>query len=128
MKGAYKCIRKETNMGRRAKVPMENLSQSKSTPALTPEDREKQIIAMAYDRAEQQILDGTVSSQVLTHFLKQGTIERELELEKLKKENALLEAKKSQIESTQRIEALYADAIEAMKKYRNNDQEQQAEQ
>lgn len=111
-------------MGRRARQPLESDTnvgkKDKSHPASTPEEREQQIISLAYDLAERQIREGTASSQVLTHFLKRGSIEAELELEKLKKENALLEAKKGAIESSQRIEALYADAITAMKKYRGS--------
>ena len=33
----------------------------KIRPALTPEARENQLIALAIDRAEQQLLDGTAS-------------------------------------------------------------------
>ncbi len=108
-------------MGRRPAQPSECLGDERSHPALTPDDREAEIIALSYDLAEKQIRAGTASSQVITHFLKRGSIKDQLELEKLRKENALLEAKKGAIESTQRIEALYADAIEAMKKYRNNE-------
>lgn len=115
-------------MGRRPKQPLESGTQvgkkDKSHPASTPEERELQVVALAYDLAEQQIRNGTASSQVITHFLKRGSIQAELELEKLKKENALLEAKKGAIESSQRIEALYADAIEAMKKYRGNSEDE----
>lgn len=118
----------EENMGRRAKKSPETgdivLRSGKSRPAMTPEEREQEIITLAYDRAEQQIREGTASSQVLVHFLKRGTIEREYELEKLKKENALLAAKTSAIESAQRSEELFSQAIEAMKKYRGiNDHE-----
>ncbi len=114
-------------MGRRAKKPLEtsgnNLQEGKSHPAATPEERENQLISLAFDRAEQQLRDGTASSQVITHFLKLGTVKAEYEVEKLKKENALLEAKTSAIESQENIERLYANAIEAMKKYRGNSEE-----
>ncbi len=110
-------------MGRRPKEPSVFLDEERSRPALSPEDRDNQMISLSYELAEKQIKAGTASSQVLTHFLKLGTLKEQLELEKLRKENALLEAKKGQIESTQRIEALYADAIEAMKDYRNVDHE-----
>lgn len=114
-------------MGRRAPKPLGSdsdlVKKDKSHPAATPEERENQLISLAFDRAEQQLRDGTASSQVITHFLKLGTVKAEYEVEKLKKENALLEAKTDAIESTQRIEALYADAIEAMKKYRGNSEE-----
>ena len=112
-------------MGRRAKKPLETdgivLKEGKSHPAATPEERENQLISLAFDRAEQQLRDGTASSQVITHFLNLGTVKAEYEVEKLKKENALLEAKTSAIESAENVEKLYADAITAMKKYRGTD-------
>lgn len=93
-------------------------------PALTPEVRESQLISLAVDLAEQQLLDGTASSQVITHFLKLGTSMAKLEKEKLEKENALLRAKTESIESQKRVEELYSNALDAMKKYSgysNND-------
>ena len=108
-------------MGRRAVKPLDpDISGGNKTshPASTPEERDNQMISLAYDRAEQQLRDGTASSQVIVHFLKLGNIKSELELEKLKKENSLLDAKASAIESTKRIEELYADAIDAMKSYK----------
>jgi len=86
-------------------------------PALTPEARENQLISLAVDLAEKQLRDGTASSQVTTHFLKLATVKAQLENEKLKKENALLEAKKEAIQSNKRAEELYEDAIKAMKNY-----------
>jgi hypothetical protein len=92
----------------------------KRSPALTEEGREKQMIAMAIDLAEQQLLDGTASSQVITHFLKLGTEKAKLENEKLKAENEMLKAKKEALESTQRMEELYTKAVESMRKYTGN--------
>lgn len=92
-------------------------SSRKSRPALSIEARENQLICLANDLAEQQLRDGTASSQVITHYLKQGTVKAQLELEKIKKENALLTAKTEALESSKRIEELYADAIKAMKSY-----------
>ena len=121
MKRDLKVIRREKDMGRRAQQPLETGSKAgKSHPASTPEEREQQLISLSYDLAEQQIRSGTASSQVLTHFLKRGSIQAELELEKLKKENALLEAKKGAIEYAQRSEELFTEAIKAMKKYRGS--------
>lgn len=92
----------------------------KIRPALSPEARENQLISAAIDLAEKQILDGTASSQVITHFLKLGSMREKLEREKLEEENKLLKAKTKQIESMKRIEELYADAITAMKNYSGN--------
>lgn len=114
-------------MGRRAKESPESngnsLKKGRSHPAATPEERENQLISLAFDRAEQQLRDGTASSMVITHFLKLGTVKNEIELEKLRRENELLAAKTSAIESAENVERLYADAIKAMQKYRGSNEE-----
>lgn len=92
-------------------------SKGKSRPALTPEARENQLIALAVDVAEEQLRDGTASSQVITHFLKLGTTRAELEKEKLVRENELLRAKAKALDSAEEIKVLYADALKAMRNY-----------
>ena len=94
-----------------------NGTHKSSRPGLTPEARENQLIAKAVDLAERQIDEGTASSQVITHFLKLGTTKAELEKEKLARENELLRAKTDSLQSMQRMEELYANAIKAMQKY-----------
>lgn len=86
-------------------------------PALSPEARENQLISLAVDLAEQQLLDGSASSQVITHFLKLGTTRAELEKEKLKKENKVLDAKAKAIESSDEVKVLYENALKAMRNY-----------
>lgn len=86
-------------------------------PAKTPEDRENQLVAHAVDLAERQILDGTASAQVITHYLKLGSTRERLEQERLRRENILLEKKSDAMESAARMEALYANAINAMRGY-----------
>ena len=92
-------------------------SSRKIRPALTPEARENQLISLAVDLAEQQLRDGTASSQVISHYLKLGSTRASLEKEKLERENELLRAKTENLESSKRIEELYKDALDAMKKY-----------
>ena len=94
-----------------------NKSSKRGRPALTPEARENQMIALAVDLAEQQLRDGTASSQVITHFLKLGTTRAELEKEKLAAENEVLRAKAKAIESGEEMKVLYEDAIKAMRNY-----------
>lgn len=86
-------------------------------PATTPEAREQQLIAAAADLAERQIREGTASSQVITHFLKLGSMREKLEQQKLMQENELLKAKVEQLQSQKNVEELYTKAIEAMKSY-----------
>ena len=92
-------------------------STRKIRPALTPEAREGQLISLAIDLAEKQMIEGTASSQVITHYLKLGTEKARLEKEKLQKENELLSAKTEAIKSAERIEELYSKAIEYMQIY-----------
>ena len=92
-------------------------TQRRRRPALTPEARENQMISLAVDLAEQQLRDGTASSQVITHFLKLGSTKAELEKERMKRENKLLEAKAKSIESSDEMKVLYENAIKAMRKY-----------
>lgn len=89
----------------------------KRPPATTPEARENHLIALAYDLAEKQLLDGTASSQVMTNFLKLGSSKERIEKEKLKLENELLKAKTESIQSAKRTEELYRDALNAMRTY-----------
>lgn len=86
-------------------------------PAETMEARENQLIAESMDLAEKQIIEGTASAQVITHFLKLGTTRAVLENEKLKSENDLLKAKIETLQSQQRSEELYQEALNAMRRY-----------
>ena len=92
-------------------------SQKKIRPALTPEARENQLIALAIDLVEQRLIDGTASSQETTHFLKLASSKAKLEKERLELENELTKAKPKSIQHADRIEALYTEAIAAMRRY-----------
>lgn len=92
-------------------------SRPRRPPATTPDSRENQLISGAVDLAEQQINDGTASSQVITHFLKLGSSRERLEQERLRHENELLKVKKDQIEGMAKMEVLYEGAIIAMRSY-----------
>lgn len=86
-------------------------------PALTPEGRENQLISLAVDLAEKQLREGTASSQVITHYLKMGSVREKLERERLIEENKKLRAQTEAIASAKSTEEMYAKAIKAMIKY-----------
>ncbi len=86
-------------------------------PPLTPEAREGLMVSLAMDRAEEQLRDGTASSQIIVHFLKLGSTRAELEKEKLAMENQHLQAKTEAIQAQQREEEMFSKAIEAMRRY-----------
>lgn len=83
----------------------------------TPEAREDQLISLAINVAEKQLIEGTASAQVITHFLKLGSTKERTEQLKLEKEIKLLDAKTEALKSAQRVEELYTDAIKAMRTY-----------
>ncbi len=89
----------------------------KMRPALTPEARENQLISLAVDLAEKQLMEGTASAQVITHYLKLGATTAKLEKEKLERENELLRAKTDALKAAERVEELYTNAINAMRNY-----------
>lgn len=89
-------------------------------PAITPEARENQMIALAVDLAEKQLQEGTASSQVITHYLKLGSMREKLERERLEEENKLLRAKTKAIEDQKEMKEIYLDALKAMQRYSGN--------
>ena len=86
-------------------------------PAITPDGREKQLSSLAYDLAERQLVEGTASAQVITHFLKAASGREVLEQERLKNENLKLSAQIDQIASSKREEEMYENALNAMREY-----------
>lgn len=100
-----------------ARKKSESSSSVKRRPALTPEARENQMICLAVDLAEKQLLEGTASSQVITHYLKLGSTKERIEKEILEKQKELIEAKTESLQSAKRVEELYANALNAMRQY-----------
>lgn len=90
-------------------------------PALTPEAEENQMISLAVDLAKKQLQEGTASSQVITHFLKLGSMRERLERERLEEENKLLKAKTENLKSMKRSEELMEAALKAFRSYNGQD-------
>lgn len=99
----------------------------KRAPAKTPEARENQMVALAIDVAEKQLEEGTASSQVITHYLKLGSMKDRVEKEILMEKKELLKAKTEAMQSSKRVEELYKTALDAMRKYSGNDSEEDDE-
>ena len=86
-------------------------------PAITPEDREDQLIALAVDLAEQRLRDGTASNQLIAEIMKLGTTKERLQKEKLQRENEMLRAKTEAIEAQKHTDEIYRKALDAMRSY-----------
>lgn len=91
----------------------------KGRPAASISARENQLINYAVLLAEKQLLEGTASAQVITHFLKLGTTIAQLEKEKLIAEQRLLEARAEALAKEESLERLFKEATEAMRSYRS---------
>jgi len=89
----------------------------KSRPAISPEAVENRLISKAYKAVEKRIDSGEATAAELVHFLREGSIKQQYELEKLKKENELLKAKAESIASQKEVKELYAEAISAFRRY-----------
>ena len=100
-----------------------NVDKKKIRPALTPEARENQLIFLATELAEEQLRNGTASSQVITHYLKLGSSKEKLEKDILEKQKELITAKTEALQTAKHIEELYANAINAMRQYGGHDDE-----
>ena len=87
---------------------------------ISQENMEAQCIALAMNLARERLINGTASSQEVTHFLKLGSTKAQLELENLKLENKLTQAKTEKIESEKHDSEMFEKAIKAMMDYSGN--------
>lgn len=86
-------------------------------PALTQEGRDARLIAMAYNLVERRILEGTATSQEVTHFLKLATAKAHLQDEILHAQAELYRAKTDAIRSESQRDELYQQVIESIRRY-----------
>lgn len=94
---------------------------ARKPPARTLEAREKEMVSLAVELAERQLRDGSASPSVITHYLKLGTSSYELERQKLIHECKLLEAKTENAKSLTRMEEIYQEAFEALRRYQGDE-------
>lgn len=104
-------------MGARDIVDLDDERDRRRAPARTDQERQAYLENLALETAERQMLEGTVSSQVLTHFLKATTERDKLERAKIESDIELAHKKLEMMESAKRVEELYEGAIAAMRVY-----------
>ena len=97
-------------MGKPSKKP-------RGKPASTPKERENEMINLAMNLAEKQLRDGTATPSVIVHYLKLGSTRGMIENDMLEKKSELLTAQKEKIEGDKRVEELYTQALDAMRLY-----------
>ena len=103
-------------MGRRKEEPTP-LAIKKRKAARTPDARENQLISLAYDLAEQRLLNGTASSAEVVQLMKWGSKQSRLEQELNETKIELMKAKKEAIESSKRFDEMFQEAMGAFRRY-----------
>lgn len=93
---------------------------SRANPAYTPEGRENQLIALAYDKVEERIQNNQASAQELVHFLRLGTEKAKLEKEKLEIDKKLAEAKIKSLGSDEELKDITKKALTAFSSYKSS--------
>ena len=91
--------------------------------AIDPKVRENNMIALATNLCEERLRNGTASAQEVCFYLKLGSQEKQLEMEKLANENALLKKKVEALDSQIQTEAKYQEAMNAFKLYSGQGEE-----
>lgn len=92
-------------------------------PGLTPEAREDQLIALATNLVEKRLREGTASSQETCIYLKMGSTKERIEKEILSEQKDLIKAKTEALRSEKRVEAMYSEALNAMRRYSGQDEQ-----
>lgn len=98
----------------------------KKSIARTPEQRENELIGLAVDLAEKKLKDGTASSQIITTLLNLASTKARLEIEKLRSDLKVADAKIEAMDTQKDVKELYEKALVAMRKYSgaNNEDEE----
>lgn len=89
--------------------------------AMSPEEREAQLISLTMDVVEDRIRNGKASSQELVHFLRAGSNKERFETQKLELELQLVQAKTENLRLQQKNDEMYAEALKAFKRYSGTD-------
>lgn len=86
-------------------------------PATTPEARRAELINLAENLAAQRLQEGSASAQEIVYYLKMNNPKEQLEIKRLEKEIQMIDAKIQSLKSSENIERMYTEAIEAMRRY-----------
>lgn len=89
----------------------------KQAPAMSAEAQEKKLVNAAYKLAEERILDGTASSQIISHFLQMGSPKHAEEVGLLRARKSHIEAQTKAIVAGERDSEMFENAINAMRRY-----------
>lgn len=84
---------------------------------LSGEQQERTCISLATRLAEKQLREGTASPLIIQHYLRLGSPRAQLEEDRYRLENELIQAKTDAIRDEKQNRALVEEALEAFKRY-----------
>lgn len=100
------------------------VAKSKKDKQFSPvsaQDAEDELVGLAMKLARQQLMEGTASPSVITHFLKIGSTSESIERRLTERQITLLEAKADNLANGKGELASYQEVIEALKGYSSSD-------
>lgn len=100
---------------------MPKAEKKRISPAMSTEGHDNRMISLANKCAEEQLRKGTASSQIICHYLKMGSEKERLAIEKERAELDLLRAKTKSIESADKMNEMFAEALKVFSSYRGED-------
>lgn len=108
-------------MASKEKEPSNEIVTRKKRVPRTPEEYERNNIALAMKLSSERLRDGTASAQEILYYLKLGSPETALNRQLLASQISLNKGKLSEIESVKRDAEMYEKAMDAMLRYRGDD-------
>lgn len=100
------------------------LKKRRRSRAYTAEERENELINLAYDLVEQRMLDGTATAAETVHFLKLGSSREKDEREAMRQKTEYVKVKTKNLTSQRNAEDLYSDAIKAFARYSGHEDDE----
>lgn len=100
------------------------ISKRATPPPITVEQNERECISLAVELAKKQLIEGTATSQVITHYLDMASPLTKEKAERVRLENDLIRAKISKLKAEEDYQRIAADAIAAFKEYSGQDYEE----
>lgn len=88
-----------------------------SPPISSLEARQAELVSLAMRQAEAQLKAGTAPPSVVVALLRIGSVSEQVELERLRANTALAQAKAVQIETTAHMDVLADEVLKAMRGY-----------
>lgn len=88
-----------------------------TTPPINDAELESKMIDLATSQAREQLETGTASSQIVTHYLRLGSLRAQVELKKLELENNLLEEKITSEQQGQQLNEMVQEVLAALNSY-----------